>query len=231
MTIRIGELADLVLAAVDGKYDSVSRSDVRKAVARAIAAIAATTSEKQLLFAGVPSRDLETDVANQVRCLVVIERFWRFRPPDASLVSRVHSVSFGIAVRDIRRRKSEYVVDFGGAVPTQSAAIRRGLKTINEHLRKVDKVPSSSVSDKASFLAKLHSDIIRVHVFEDGNGRAARMLVQYCLRYWGDDYIVIPKFRNNAVWRKALEDGVRGDHARMAGYFAKRIRPRGVCAD
>jgi len=93
-------------------------------------------------------------------------------------------------------------------------------------LSEVDQFSEASAADRGLFLAELFAALIRVHPFQDGNGRTARMLIQYCLRYWENGYIVVPKVRNIKHWKKNLDESVQGKFSRLGEFFTQRIRPR-----
>jgi fido (protein-threonine AMPylation protein) len=83
--------------------------------------------------------------------------------------------------------------------------------------------PPDGDREKAAALADIFMRIIKVHPFKDGNGRTARVAVQYCLRSWGMDYIVIPKVRNDPVWKAALGAAMDGSLQAMTAFLVERM--------
>lgn len=220
------KFAKLIHAAIEWKYGDHSLSDVREIVTKALQAFGQTSSERSLLQSRTVSTDFRSDVVNQARCLYAIEVYWRFMPPGRSFVRKVHAVTCGIRISDVKIRTDRFIPDYGGLVPWKPQDIDSGLKAIAKELSEVDQFSEASAADRALFLAELFAALIRVHPFQDGNGRAARMLIQYCLRYWENDYIVVPKVRNNKHWKKDLDEGVQGKFSRLGEFFTQRIRPR-----
>lgn len=220
------KLTKLIHAAIEWKYGDRSLSDIREIVTKALEAFRKTTSEQSLLHRREPTVSFQTDVVNHARCLYAIEVYWRFMPPSRDFVQKVHAVTCGIRLSDVKTRTDRYVPDYGGLVPWKIQDIDSGFKAIVRKLSEVDQFSEASATDKGLFLAEMFASLIRVHPFQDGNGRTARMLIQFCLRYWENDYIVVPKVCNNQQWKRTLDEGVKGKLSKLNEFFTQRIRPR-----
>ena len=218
------DFAKLIHAAIKRKYDDYTLSDIKMAVAEGLRAFRQTNSERALLQRCTVTKDFNSDVINHARCFYAIEKYWRHTPPRRGFVRKVHAVSYGIRINAVKKRTDNYVPDYGGLVLCETQDIDSGLKVITRTLSKVEQFSDVSASDKGIFLAELFAEIIRVHPFQDGNGRTARMLTQYCLRYWGNDYIIVPKVRNNKQWKNNLEEAVQGRFSSLSKYFTQRIK-------
>ena len=72
----------------------------------------------------------------------------------------------------------------------------------------------------AALAAKLHYDFVRIHPFDDGNGRVARLLTNYVLLRTG--YLpIIVRTDDKAGYLAALRQGDVGDLAPFTEYMAK----------
>lgn len=221
------ELTLLVGAAIENKYGNVSQLEVQALVERALDAIGSEGTEIGLKRLCGSPKDVVTDVKNQVVGIVMIERIWRRSVPKRSMVEEIHSVVLGASQSLIRYRDSMFVLDFGGQVATPVAEIPVRLEKLNRILtQKMDSYYTRTLTAQAEFLARLFAELIRIHPFEDGNGRTARMLVLYCLRRWGRPYIVIPKVRNEPNWKSALIMSMKGQEAELARLLADMLKYR-----
>ncbi len=216
----------LIHEAVSKKYGNHDLADVFGVTDSAISLFSCCHSEEAVLEESEPTSNFCTDVTNQTRCLYAIEKYWRFRQPSFGFVVKIHAVTYGVKLENVAMRTEDFVPDFGGTVPWNSEHVSKGLNAIEEKLSEVSGFREKTKLQKGMFLAELFSLIIRVHPFQDGNGRTARMLVLYCLRFWGDDYIVVPKVRNSPEWKDCLDKGVKGDYEQLGKYFEKQIKPK-----
>lgn len=90
----------------------------------------------------------------------------------------------------------------------------------------VDWLTDSLVSpsfDLIATLAKLHHDFVLIHPFDDGNGRVARMLVNYVLLYKGYPPIIVPT-EEKKDYLAALRLADAGDSTPLAEYLTKCLR-------
>jgi Fic family protein len=70
--------------------------------------------------------------------------------------------------------------------------------------------------------AKLHHDFVLIHPFDDGNGRVARMLVNYLFMRQGYPPIIVPT-EEKATYLAALRLADAGDLEPLADYLARRL--------
>jgi len=70
--------------------------------------------------------------------------------------------------------------------------------------------------------AKLHHDFVIIHPFDDGNGRVARMLVNYLFLRFGFPPIIVPT-QEKAAYLAALRLADAGDLSPLSGYLGQRL--------
>ena len=58
---------------------------------------------------------------------------------------------------------------------------------------RIKQTPPVNVVAIIELAAQAHYDMAAIHPFRDGNGRVARLLLNYVLRYFGLPYVVLPK--------------------------------------
>lgn len=78
-----------------------------------------------------------------------------------------------------------------------------------------DAIASDTECRLISRLAHVFGSVIRVHPFEDGNGRTARLFAFYALKCWGRPLFPIPKVRNDSSWKVAMDSAVAGDALKL----------------
>lgn len=69
-------------------------------------------------------------------------------------------------------------------IPSPSNVPREMMKLANDINKRLNNIPTS-LEDKYSALASIHYQFIRIHPFEDGNGRIARALTDQVSMYFG----------------------------------------------
>jgi hypothetical protein len=213
----------LILASLEGKYSiSEDNEERRKLVAIAFNKYMDST-EHDLLLSSLPSIDLATDIANQVRCYLLIEKFWRYRKPPPEFLQMIHCMVLGLSIGQYAFRNTNIVPGYPNNIPTRIEDVPFRMTEIDDKIVSIDILACENDHNKAAYLAELFAIIIRVHPFADGNGRTARIIVQYCLRYWGYQYIILPKVRNDEVWKEALEMAIKGNYYPLSNYFYSRL--------
>ncbi len=224
--LSIENMEQLVLHALAGKYP-VSDDILLNRRIKPIFARLLTTKLADLLAASpVPVLDVEDDVSNQAIALICIDADWAKRSTPNLDLETIHWKLYGTG----SPRVSKYVKDFGGEPPTALADIPNSLREINRSLRDIDNLRNKSLDERVQFVASLFAKIIASHVFEDGNGRVARMAVQYCFRRWYMDFLPLPKVRRAPGWQRALHAAMAGNMDEFKSYFTRLIRGETVAA-
>ena len=219
------KLVEAVISeALERKYPDFGVAMLESTVEKAWKLAAACGSEAELLGRLRVIDGPAADIANHVIVLQLIARFWCH---DAALrwpIGRLHQAIMNAPDTESTKRTTRHVADFGGEVPTKLADVEGALNEL-ELLTERFMAPlrGQAATIQSVFLAHLFSSIIRVHPFHDGNGRTARLVVQYCLRSWGRSFMPLPKVRNSKQWRAALEQAIAGDIGPLTREFESRL--------
>lgn len=219
------ELKDFYLLAVSAailnKYEIASPTDIADAVLSTVNTIE-SNSESQLLSRLRPVRGFVDDINNQVVLLALIDRYWSNPPKLDTPLITLHTSSFGRTAPAFRM--TDHVEDFGAEVPTSKSEIRARLDELERLCRQsVRCMGGSRLEDKALMLAHIFGSLIRIHPFEDGNGRTARLFAFYALRCWGLPLFPIPKVRNDLGWKTAMDSAVAGDALKLRDQLYRRM--------
>ena len=202
-----------VSAAILNKYTDASPTEIAEAISTIVDEVR-DDSESELVSRLRPVRSVADDITNQTVVLTLIERYWSRPPKLDTPLTTLNASSFGRTMPVFR--SANYVEDFGGKVPTPKGEIRARLDELERLCRQsVCCMGDSRLEDKALVLAHIFGSLIRIHPFEDGNGRTARLFVFYALRCWGLPLFPIPKVRNDRRWKAALDAAVAGDALKL----------------
>jgi len=222
--MKIPDITNKIFSALENKYVDCNHETVRSLIISTVAGLNKTMSADEIVAAGRPTSDFKSDVINQTKCFYLIENYLRHDSPKDKLIEIIYATVLGIQQMDIMLRQTQYVEDYSGSVIESTENITPNLSLLNQQLKNVHSIINATIEEKTAFLSKIFSGIIRTHPFQDGNGRVARMVIQFCLRYWGYLYIVIPKVRNNDVWKRALTKSIDQDYKEMQLFFMNEMK-------
>jgi Fic family protein len=96
--------------------------------------------------------------------------------------------------------------------------VYQALGALNYRLARLD---SDDVQCIIGAAAQVHYDIAAIHPFRDGNGRVARLVLNYVFRYFDLPYVVIPREERDR-YLDALEAANRGDMALFTDFVAEQ---------
>ena len=213
----------IVEEGVLNKYPELGRPQIARAFNSAWGRISGLDTELSVTAQLRKIRKPEDDVNNQVTILQLIHRFWSQGECLEAPLATLNSGLFGSMGR-ARYRSSNLVADYGGEIPTPKGGVMDRLDELERLCRHtVNLLGSSCIEGKALQLAYIHGAVIRVHPFEDGNGRTARLFIQYALLTWGLVPTQLPKVRNDPSWARAMDQAVDGDARALQRELLARI--------
>lgn len=143
---------------------------------------------------------------------------------DVQTILLVHRlVCFDMPTRSVGViRNSEVVISSGRdsrsiVSPPRAEKVKGQLETLCERWRnEYARLSSGRSSRKVEEIARFHADLLRIHPFTDGNGRAARaVMMQQCLDLFGKANMSL--LDQGADYYHALHAADRGDTAPLAG--------------
>lgn len=140
----------------------------------------------------------------------------------SSPVTRIHALASGVDPLH-SLRSTRFVEDFGGDVPTRVDEVGVRLDELERLVVTLSRTKPLCDRVKATLLAHVFSSIIRIHPFQDGNGRVARFTVLYLITCWEVDPFLIPKVRNSRAWKSALASAVEGDTQDLTHVFLAEL--------
>lgn len=167
-------------------------------------------------LAADPERGIsETDIRD-LNKIILKEPFWKPTETADGQPTRKQIIpgEYKTAPNNVRTATGE-IFEFAAPneVPTRMKALVDWLSSQLE----------GRIEDIATVAAKLHHDFVLIHPFDDGNGRVARMLVNYLLLRCGYPPIIIPT-EEKKTYLAALRLADAGDLAKLVDYLRDRVR-------
>lgn len=161
------------------------------------------------------------EVRNHDRALRMIERWVEERPPGAPLMERdlldVHAqVLADIDAASAGRFRSARMLIKG------TRFIPPGSHKFDELIPRLLDLANEEGAPPALQAAELHYNLVAVHPFNDGNGRTARLLMNYHLLRHGFPLAIIDVERR-AEYLNALEEANVGQGGRFAAFILESV--------
>jgi Fic family protein len=118
-------------------------------------------------------------------------------------------------IENVEITGTSYLPSHWHQVPT---LVYQALGALNYRLARLD---SDDVQNIIGSAAQAHYDIAAIHPFRDGNGRVARLVLNYVFRYFDLPYVVIPREERDR-YLDALEAANRGDMTLFTNFVAEQ---------
>lgn len=156
----------------------------------------------------------EADIRD-LNLLILKEPFWKeAETPDGEPTRKqIFPGKYKTQPNHVRTATGEI---FKFAIPEEVPA---KMKELVEWFKGNMESPPTSIS---SFLAQLHHRFILIHPFDDGNGRIARLLLNYVLMRLGYPPLVI-KNKDRKTYFSALQKADAGNMEALAIYLGKTL--------
>lgn len=167
---------------------------------------------------------LKADIERQIIIFNYIEQDWIHAPLNLELLKKINFLSRGIKESENIFRLEDYVADFGGNALTPVSEVQVEFENLSNLLKKAESISNEKIKIQAALMARIFFEIIRIHPFTDGNGRTARFVIQILALKSGYSYIVIPKYRNNKVWKSALDQAKKNNMKEMESFILKLLK-------
>ena len=215
------ELCELLISALDNKYSNVDIIALEKKILWHWRHI--KNSTEPFLY-NIKSTDLESDIHNQVKTMYLIENDWSQCVSFPSPLFTIHKTVYGYTNPHEFIRSTDTVVDYKKDIQVEIVGILPRLNELERiSCQLLPCLKNGNTIIQSHFLAHMISSIIRIHPFQDGNGRLARMYTYYALKTWGKPYFIIPKVRNDQSWKNALGLAIDGKINDLAELIKLRI--------
>lgn len=181
------------------------------------------TGRKAKILQGNPREDF-LQAYGQKKVLDLIEKWAKEKKPiSVTHLLEIHRVFFGTVSRQAGAYRMTHVKLAGSSLlPSLPFVIQADMHNLDHWLLEEQKrINKDDVEAILCLVAKSYHEITRIHPFEDGNGRSARLFVALLLRRYGLPHIIIPKVVNAKETRTALRAADMGDLDPLTQMMAK----------
>jgi len=222
MSLSIETTIRFVTRAIEGKYHAVDAEIISREVEAAWVRLSNATKLEDLLGARRQILKAEDDINNQVAALLAISNFSNARQFRQGVLTLLHRIVFAAEQAETGRQGAR-VADFPGDLPIDVSEANARFDELQAAVSAMAQARVHATDIAAPLLAYVFSSVVRIHRYEDGNGRVARFAVQFLLVQWGMDLLPLPKVRNDPDWKVALEGAVHGDLTALTSEFYMRL--------
>lgn len=169
--------------------------------------------KKSKLLQGNPRADL-LQVYGQKLVLQELEKWAKAKKlATTKLLQEMHYMVFEkLDVKAGQFRENYVKLRSSALLPSFPFAISVDMRDFNDWLVQVQKgLDNNDVEKIVELIAKVYHQITKIHPFSDGNGRTARLFINFLLRKYNLPYISVPKVDNEKKMRAALRAADMGD--------------------
>ena len=188
---------------------------------------------KDIVKKGKSSKYLKAEPENehlqqtlgQLKALEMIETLAKsHRPISVQDLLLLHGVVFkNVPIRSGEYRRGYVKLRSSNLLPSFPFSIDADMRDLDQYVLKEQyRLASLRVNQIVPFISYVYHTITRIHPFEDGNGRTARLLVNLFLRRHCLPHIIIPKVDNEDQMRQTLRAADLGDMKPLEK-FMKRL--------
>lgn len=152
----------------------------------------------------------------QARALQLIERgaSQHTVEPQSHFVKRLHyELMREVHPEDAGNYRDSHRLIAGSSVMTSIPITIAGeMATLSDDLvRTLSRIEFMSIRETVELAARAHHEITRIHPFTDGNGRVARLYLNFVVRRRGLPYVSLPKVGNDQPMNDVLKAADAGD--------------------
>lgn len=133
----------------------------------------------------------------------------------------LHHITFNKVIPSAGEYRNHHVrLKSSSLIPSFPYAIQVDMRDFEGWVIKRQKEIDKNSKDKIiEFVALVYHKITKIHPFEDGNGRTARLFISLILRKYDLPYIFIPKSNKIRIMRETLQEADRGNFEPLIVFF------------
>lgn len=185
--------------------------------------IALTWEEAEVIVSSFPQApDLDMSAASvlqaigQKRALELLETEAASNEigPQAQLIKQLHyELMRDVEPDEAGQYRSEHRAISGSKVMTSMPSIIGGeMATLSARVEaSLNSDPKPSIKETIELASREHHELTRIHPFSDGNGRVARLYMNYLCRLRHLPYVLLPKVGVEDVMNYSLKEADAGD--------------------
>ncbi|MDP3998460.1 MAG: Fic family protein [bacterium] len=150
----------------------------------------------------------------------------RKSPVTIDYLLKIHKITFGKIDLSAGSYRTGYVKLRNSALMAALPfSINQEMHQFNQWLTQEQKNIKGSDKKRIILLtAKSYHEITRIHPFNDGNGRSARLFINLLLRKYDLPYIIIPKTAKVEKMKTALREADMGEIGHLVNFIGELLK-------